>query len=183
MSACAATGAKVKFIGTGEKLDALELFDAERFISQLIGFGDLKTLVEKAKEVGAEKTAEKIVSGKFTLEEFYEQIEQLQGMGSLSQITKMIPGFSKLGKKLPANFLDVQEEKMKKFRFIIDSMTPEERRNPDIITGSRVARIAKGSGCKESEVKELLKMYKQSRKMMKIIKPGRGIPFLKGLKI
>ena len=183
LSACAATGAKVKFIGTGEKLDALELFDAERFISQLIGFGDLKTLVEKAKEVGAEKTAEKIVSGKFTLEEFYEQIEQLQGMGSLSQITKMIPGFSKLGKKLPANFLDVQEEKMKKFRFIIDSMTPEERRNPDIITGSRVARIAKGSGCKESEVKELLKMYKQSRKMMKIIKPGRGIPFLKGLKI
>ena len=177
LSACAYTGAKVKFMGTGEKIESLEKFDAERFISRLIGFGDLKTLVEKAKEVGAEKTAEKIVSGKFTLEEFYEQIEQMQSMGSLSQITKMIPGFSKLGKKLPGNFMDVQEEKMKKFRYIIDSMTPEEKRNPDLITGSRIERISKGSGCNESEIRELLKMYKQSRKMMKMIKPGRrGMP-------
>jgi len=184
LSACSATGAKVKFIGIGEKLDALEKFDAERFISRLIGFGDLKTLIEKAKEVGAEKTAEKIVSGKFTLEDFYEQIGQLQGMGSLSQITKMIPGFSKLGKKLPANFEDMQEEKMKRFRFIIDSMTREEKIDPDVITSSRISRIAKGSGCKESEVRELLKLYKQSRKMMKMIKPGRrGMPFMKGLGI
>lgn len=184
LSACSTTGAKVKFIGTGEKLEALERFDAERFISRLIGFGDLKTLVEKAKEVGAEKTAEKIVSGKFTLEDFYDQIKQLQGMGSLSQITKMIPGFSKLGKKLPSNFMDIQEEKMKRFRFIIDSMTPEEKREPDKITGSRISRIAKGSGCKESEVRELLKLYKQSRKMMKMMKPGRrGMNFMKQLGI
>ncbi len=177
LSACAYTGANVKFIGTGEKIDSLEKFDAERFISRLIGFGDLKTLLEKAKDVGADKTAEKIVSGKFTLEEFYEQIEQMQKMGSMSQITKMIPGFSKLGKKLPSNFMDVQEEKMKKFRFIIDSMTPEEKKDPDIITGTRIKRIASGSGCKESDVRELLKMYKQSRKMMKMFKPGRrGMP-------
>ncbi|MCK4634552.1 MAG: signal recognition particle protein [Candidatus Aenigmarchaeota archaeon] len=180
LSACAYTGAQVKFIGTGEKIESLEKFDAERFISRLIGFGDLKTLVEKAKEVGAEKTAEKIVSGKFTLEEFYEQIEQMQSMGSLSQITKMIPGFSKLGKKLPGNFMDIQEEKMKKFRYIIDSMTLEEKKNPDLITGSRIKRIADGSGCNESEIRELLKMYKQSRKMMKMMKPGRrGSSFLK----
>ncbi|UCG95064.1 MAG: signal recognition particle protein [archaeon] len=177
LSACATTGARVRFIGTGEKLESLERFDAERFISRLIGFGDLKTLVEKAKEVGAEKTAEKIISGKFTLEDFYQQIEQLQGMGSLSQVAKMIPGFSKLGKKLPGNFMDIQEEKMKKFRYIIDSMTPEEKRDPDLITGSRIKRIAKGSGCSESEVRELLKMYKQSKKVMKKIKPGRrGMP-------
>ncbi len=184
LSACAVTGARVKFVGTGERIDSMEKFDPERFISRLIGFGDLKTLVEKAKEVGAEKTAEKIVSGKFTLEDFYEQIGQLQGMGSLSQISKMIPGFSKISRKLPENFMDVQEDKMKRFRFIIDSMTPEEKSNPDVITGSRISRIAKGSGCKESEVRELLKMYKQSRKMMKMLKPGRrGMPFLKGLKI
>jgi len=183
LSACAFTGAKVKFIGTGEKLDALEKFDAERFISRLIGFGDLKTLLEKAREVGAEETAEKIVSGKFTLEEFYEQIEHVQGMGSLSQLIKMIPGFSSLTKKLPSNFLELQEEKMKKFRYIIDSMTPEERRNPDIITGSRIARIARGSGCSEADVRDLLKLYKQSRKMLKFMKPRRGMPFLRGLKI
>lgn len=184
LSACSATGARVKFIGVGEKLDALERFDAERFISRLIGFGDLKTLVEKAKEVGAEKTAEKIVSGKFTLEDFYEQIGQVQSMGSLSQVMKMIPGFSGLKKKLPANFENVQEEKMKRFRFIIDSMTPKEKQDPDLITGSRVTRIARGSGCPESEVRELLKMYKQSKKMMKMMKPGRrGIPFsIPGLK-
>lgn len=184
LSACAATGARVKFIGVGEKMDSLERFDAERFISRMIGFGDLKTLVEKAKEVGAEKTAEKMVSGRFTLEDFYEQIGQLQGMGSLSQVTKMIPGFSGLKKRLPANFEDIQEEKMKKFRFIIDSMTPEEKREPELISGSRIARIAKGSGCKESEVRELLKMYKQSKKVVKMMKPGRrGMPFMKGLKI
>jgi len=173
LSACAETGAQVNFIGVGEKMEALEKFDAERFISRLIGFGDLKTLVEKAKEVGAEKTAEKMISGKFTLEDFYQQIEQVQGMGSLSQLTKMIPGFSKLSKKMPGNFMDVQEEKMKRFRFIIDSMTPEEKRDPDKISGTRLKRIAKGSGCSESEVRELLKMYKQSKKIMKKMKPGR----------
>lgn len=173
LSACAETGARVKFIGVGEKMEALEKFDAERFISRLIGFGDIKTLVEKAKEVGAEKTAEKIISGKFTLEDFYQQIEQVQGMGSLSQLTKMIPGFSKLSKKMPGNFMDVQEEKMKKFRFIIDSMTPEEKREPDKISSSSVKRISMGSGCSESEVRELLKMYRQSKKIMKKIKPGR----------
>lgn len=173
LSSCAATGAKVKFIGVGEKLDALEKFDPERFISRLIGFGDLKTLIEKAKEVGAEETAKKIVSGKFSLDEFYEQIEKVQGMGSLSQIVGMIPGLSGLKSKIPKEYMDVQEEKLKRFRYIMDSMTPEERKDPTIINGSRVKRIAKGSGCKESEVRELLKLYKQSKKVMKMVKPGR----------
>lgn len=178
LSSCATTGAKVKFIGTGEKLDALEKFNPERFISRLIGFGDLKTLVEKAKDVGAEKTAEKIASGNYTLDEFYEQIEKLQGMGSLSQITNMIPGISGLKDKMPDNYMDIQEKKLKKFKYMMDSMTPEERKDPSIVSGSRIQRIAKGSGTKESEVRELLKMYKQSKKMMKMMKGKRG---MKGL--
>ncbi|MCD6368006.1 MAG: signal recognition particle protein [Candidatus Aenigmarchaeota archaeon] len=185
LSSCAATGAKVKFIGTGEKMDALELFDPERFISRLIGFGDLKTLLEKAKEVGAEETAKKIISGKYTLEEFYEQIEKIQGMGSFSQILSMIPGLSSLKGRLPKDYMNLQEEKLKKFKYIMDSMTPEEKRNPDIINSSRIKRIANGSGCEESEVRELLKLYKQSKKAMKMIKPGkRGLSgLLKQFKI
>lgn len=181
LSSCAATGAKVKFLGTGEKLDALEKFDPKRFVSRLIGFGDLKTLIEKAKDVGAEKTAEKIVSGKYTLDEFYEQIEKVQGMGSLSQIAEMIPGFSGLKNKMPKDYMNIQEEKLKKFRYIMDSMTPKEREDPSIISGSRIQRIAKGSGTKESEVRELLKMYKQSKKIMKMVKGKKGKRGMKGL--
>jgi len=180
LSACAATGAPVKLIGTGEKLDALEKFDPERFISRMIGFGDLKTLLEKAKEVGADETAKKVVSGKFTLDEFYEQIEQVQKMGPLSHVASMIPGFSKIKAMGKVPDMNVQEEKLKHFKFIMDSMTPEERQDPSIINGSRVRRIAKGSGCKESEVRELLKLYKQSKKVMKMMKPGkRGFGALK----
>jgi len=182
LSACAATGAPVKLIGTGEKLDALEKFDPERFISRMIGFGDLKTLLEKAKEVGADETAKKVVSGKFTLDEFYEQIEQVQKMGPLSQVASMIPGFSKIKAMGKVPDMNVQEEKLKHFKFIMDSMTPEERQDPSIINGSRVRRIAKGSGCTESEVRELLKLYKQSKKVMKMMKPGkRGFGVLKQL--
>ncbi|MCD6477910.1 MAG: signal recognition particle protein [Candidatus Aenigmarchaeota archaeon] len=180
LTSCAATGAPVKFIGTGEKLDALEKFDPERFISRLIGFGDLKTLLEKAKEAGVDETAKKIVSGKYTLEEFYEQIEKVQKMGPLSQVANMIPGFSKIKALGKVPDMSVQEEKLKHFKFIIDSMTPEEKQEPSIIDGSRVRRIAKGSGCSESEVRELLKLYKQSKKVMKMIKPGKGgMRFLK----
>lgn len=165
------TEAPIKFIGTGEGIEDLEEYNPERFVSRLIGFGDLKSLIEKAKGAGMEEKAEKMMKGDFTLEDFYEQIESVKGMGSLSQIVDMIPGFKK--SKLPDDFMNIQEEKMDRFKYIIDSMTPKEKIKPSIINSSRVSRIAKGSGTSEKEVKELLKMYKQSKKVMKMFKGGK----------
>ena len=171
LSACAVTGAPVKFIGTGEKFDAFERYNPERFVSRLIGFGDLKTLLEKAQEAGLEKRAEKMLKGDFDLNDFYEQIESMKGMGSLSQIMDMIPGLKKA--KIPKGMLDLQEEKMKRFKYIIQSMTPEERAKPEIINSPRISRIAKGSGTSEEEVRELLRLFKQSKKAMKMLKGGK----------
>jgi len=172
LSACAATGAKVKFIGTGEKIEDLEEYNPKRFVSRLLGLGDLQTLLEKAKEVEIKpEKAEKIVEGKFTLEDFYEQIESLSKLGPLSKIASMLPGLSMM--KLPD--LEKQEEKLKHFKYIIQSMTKEERENPNIINSSRIKRIAKGSGRPESEVRELLEQYNAMKKMM------RSLGGLKGL--
>ncbi|MCD6403488.1 MAG: signal recognition particle protein [Candidatus Aenigmarchaeota archaeon] len=174
LAACAATGAKVKFLGTGERLDDLEVYDPIRFVSRLIGFGDLQALMEKAREAEIkEEDVKKIVEGSFTLADFYKQIEAMQKMGPLDQLAQMIPG---LGYTLPQDILQIQEEKMKKWKAIIQSMTPEERENPSIINKSRIERIAKGSGTKESEVRELLRQFE---KMKKLIKSMGGI---KGLK-
>ncbi|MCD6590763.1 MAG: signal recognition particle protein [Candidatus Aenigmarchaeota archaeon] len=167
LAASSVSGSKVKFIGVGERPDDIEEYDPQRFVSRLIGYGDIHGLLEKAKEAGAEKTAKKILEGEFTMNEFYEQLGSLQKMGSLSKIMDMIPGMSSgLAKKLPANFLDVQEDKMKRWKYVIDSMTPEERENPDIIKQSRIERIARGSGTKQADVRELLKTYKQIKKMI-----------------
>ncbi len=166
LSASSVTGAKVKFVGLGEKMDALEEYDPKRFVSRLIGYGDIQGLLEKAKDVGLdEKKAQKIATGEFTLEDFIEQIGGMQKMGSLSSLTSMIPGMSKV--KIPKNMLDVQEEKMKKWRFMMSSMTPEERRNPETIKQARAIRIAKGSGTKPEDVKNLVKNYEKIKKMMK----------------
>jgi len=164
LSACASTNAPVYFIGVGEHIDEFEEFDPERFVSRLIGFGDLQGLLEKAKEVEFdEEIAERFISGKFTLEDLYSQIEQMKKLGSLKKIMDMLP----FGAKIPSNMLDIQEEKLKIFRVIMDSMTDEEMKNPEIIKRSRVERIAKGSGRKTEEVKELLNHYKKMKKMMK----------------
>jgi len=174
LAAAAVAGAKVKFIGVGEKLEDLEAYDPKRFVSRLIGYGDVQGLLEKAKEAGIEeKTIKKITEGKFTLLEFQEQIKSMQKMGPLSKITEMLPGTA--GLKIPKGMLDVQEEKMKKWQHIIDSMTPKERGDPDIINASRINRIARGSGTSESDVRELLKYYKQTKKIMKIAKGGKGL--------
>ena len=166
LAATAATGAKVKFLGIGEKIKDLEVYNPERFVSRLLGLGDLQTLLEKAKEAEIRpQKVEKIVEGKFTLQDFYEQIEALQKMGPLSKITSMIPGFGML--KLPEGLMSIQEEKMKHYKVIIQSLTPEERENPSIINESRIKRIAKGSGRPESEVRELLQQYKKIKKFMK----------------
>lgn len=167
LAATALSGAKVKFIGVGEKLGDLEEYDPQRFVSKLIGYGDIQGLLEKAKSAGLDdKLMERIKQGKFTLNEFMDQIKQMGKMGSLSSIAEMIPGLS--GAKLPKRALDVQEEKMKRWEHMIKSMTFEEREDPEIFTRSRIERVAKGSGTKPEEVKELLKNYRQIKKMMKL---------------
>ncbi|MFB6076005.1 MAG: signal recognition particle protein Srp19, partial [Candidatus Aenigmatarchaeota archaeon] len=155
----------------GEGMEDLEEYNPERFVSRLIGFGDLKSLVEKAREAGMEEKAEKIMEGDFTLEDFYEQIEGIKGMGSLSQVMEMIPGINK--SQLPDNFMDMQEEKLEKFRYIIDSMTPEEKKDVSVINSSRTERISEGSGTDITEVNELLKMYRQAKKTMNMFKGGK----------
>jgi len=176
LAASAVSGAKVKFIGVGEKPQDLEEYDPQRFVSKLIGYGDLQGLMEKAKSAGIEvdqDKAEKLLKGEFTLDDFYEQLGQMQKMGSLSKIAEMVPGMGKV--KIPKGMLDVQEEKMKKWKFIIDSMTKEEKRNPETIKASRIKRIAKGSGATEGDVRSLLKHYKQTQKVMRLAKGGKGL--------
>jgi len=183
LAAASVSGSNVRMIGVGEKTENFEEYDPQRFVSRLIGYGDIQGLLEKAKEAGAEETAKRMMEGRFTLNEFYEQLGSLQKMGSLSNITSMIPGFSgALSKKMPKDFLDVQEDKMKRWKFVIDSMTPKEREDPDLIKVSRVQRIAKGSGTTQSEVRELLRNYKQIKKVMKMAGGGKAFrrgPFAK----
>ncbi|MBU5688035.1 MAG: signal recognition particle receptor subunit alpha [Candidatus Aenigmarchaeota archaeon] len=165
LSSCYATGAKVKFLGVGEKLDQLEQYDPVRFVSRMLGMGDLQTLMEKIKESELkEEDAKRIISGKFTLKDFYDQIAGMQKMGPLSGIMEMIPGLSTT---LPEEIVHMQEEKLKKYKYIIDSMTKEERENPEIIHASRVKRIAKGAGVQEKDVRDLLKQYELTKKVIK----------------
>jgi len=169
LTACNATGAKVKFITVGETVEDLQPFDPEKFVARLIGFPDLETLLEKAKSVVDEKKVSKIIKGDFDIDDFYAQIESMQKMGPMSQVLDMM-GAGKLARKVPGG-LDVQEAKMKKWKFIIQSMTREEKNDPEIINSSRVKRIAKGSGCAESDVRELLSNYSKVKKMMKKFSP------------
>ncbi len=176
LTACAVTGVPVKFLGIGEKLDAVEVFEPERFISRLIGFGDLQSLLEKAKEVipeqKAKQMAEKLQEGKFTLTDFYEQIKAMSTMGGLGSIMNQIPGMG--GIKLPKEFdMRKQEDKMKRWSYAIQSMTQQEKESPETINHSRISRISKGSGVGEAEVRELLRSYEQAKKVMKMMS-GRG---------
>jgi signal recognition particle subunit SRP54 len=174
LAAASVSGARVRMIGVGEKLGDLEVYDPRRFVGRLIGYGDLEGLLEKARDVGISKeAAEKVLKGDFTLNEFYEQIGSMQKMGNLTKIVDMIPGMS--GVKIPKGMLDVQEEKMKRWKFAIDSMTPDERTHPDTIKHNRVVRIARGSGVPQGEIRELLKYFKQAQKIMKMTKGGKGL--------
>lgn len=174
LAATSVTGAKVKFIGTGEKLENLELYNPERFVSRLLGLGDLETLLEKAKEIDIKKeSVERIAEGKFTLQDFMEQIENMNKMGPLQQIVGMIPGMGMM--KIPEDMLKKQEDKMKSYRVIIQSMTKQERETPDTVTATRIKRIAKGSGKTENEVRELLNQYNQTKKMVKSFGGMKGL--------
>ncbi|MEE8168246.1 MAG: signal recognition particle protein Srp54 [Candidatus Hydrothermarchaeales archaeon] len=167
LSAVAETGSSIVFIGTGEKIDNLEPFDADRFISRLLGMGDLQALLEKAKEVIDEERAMEILKGDFTLLDLREQIETISKMGPLSSVLKMIPG-------LPSMPLEAEEteDKFKKFLSIMDSMTKEEKREAKL-SSSRVKRISRGSGTTPEEVKELIKYYETMKKALKGFKKGR----------
>ncbi len=175
LSACAVTKAPICFIGVGEKIDDLEPFHPQRFVGRMLGMGDLESLLEKAKEVmteeNAEEMKEKFLKGNFNLIDLYEQMKSLKKMGSLRKLVEMIPGMGSL--QLPKEMLDVQEGKLEKWRHIMDSCTQEELENPEVISAERIDRIAVGSGITVREVRELLKQYRQSKKMMKMFK-GEG---------
>ncbi|MFH1588215.1 MAG: signal recognition particle receptor subunit alpha [Candidatus Diapherotrites archaeon] len=165
LTACAETNASVYFIGTGEKINDLEEFDAERFLSRIMGYGDLEGLLEKMKEIelGEELSPEELMKGEFTLETFYQQLKATKQMGPLNKVAEMLG----LNMKLPKEVLDTSQEKMDGFKIMMDSMTKEEKRNPEVLNNSRIQRIAKGSGKTQQEVRELLKQFKQMKKMFK----------------
>jgi len=181
LSAVAAIGAPIRFIGTGEKIDDLEAFSPSRFVGRLLGMGDLESLIEKVREAEVrvpEKKVRAILSGKFTLTDMYEQFESMRSLGPLRRVLGMIPG---LTYNVPDEMMDLAEDRLERWRVIIQSMTPEERDQPSILSSSRIRRVAQGSGTSEKEVKELLKQYSTMRRMMKTLK-RKGLPFLrKGL--
>ena len=170
------TGVPIKLVGLGEKLDALQAFHPERMASRILGMGDVLSLVEKAEQaVDAKQAAtlqKKIKTQAFTLEDFRDQLRQVRGMGPLEQIIGMIPGLGRL-KGLPDT--STQEREMKRVEAIIDSMTPAERRRPEILNGSRRKRIADGAGANVSDVNRLLKQFTEMQKMMrKLFQSGKG---------
>lgn len=181
LSAVAATGAPISFIGTGEKIEEIEVFDPSSFINRLLGMGDLKALVEKMEEAGvkAKVKPSDIFSGEFTLKEMVEQIMEVRKMGPLSKLLSMIPGMG-YG-NLPDDVLENAEKNLDKWSAIINSMTKEELRNPQIIDKSRMRRIARGSGTSVKDVQALIEQYFMLRKSLKKIKRmgltiGRKLP-------
>ncbi len=175
------TGVPIKFLGTGEKIEALELFHPDRLASRILGMGDVLTLIEKAERTYDQQEAarleKKLRKGEFDLEDFLQQLRQLRKMGPLGDLLGMVPGGGKLLKQ--TNVSDEEMERaMKRTEAIILSMTPEERRKPKILNGSRKRRIARGSGTTVTEVNQLLRQYRQMQKLFKQLgrsKKGRGL--------
>jgi len=164
LSMRAVTGLPIKFLGTGEKLDGLEAFDAERLAGRILGQGDIVSLVEKASQVIDEKeaaeAAEKMRKGQFDLDDLAKQLGQMQKMGGMGGLMKLMPGMGKMKKQLDAAG-GVDDKLLKQQQAIILSMTPQERRNPKLLKASRKKRIAAGSGMSVQEVNKLLKMHRQ----------------------
>ncbi len=174
MSVRAVAGKPIKFLSVGEKLDALEKFHPERMASRILGMGDIVTLVERAQEAMEQERAERLEKRlrrqEFTLEDFYDQLQQLKKMGPLEEVLGMLPGIG----RSPLRHLSLDERAMVKTEAIINSMTPEERRRPHIINGSRRRRIARGSGTTVQDVNRLLRQFEMVQRMIKqMSKPGR----------
>ena len=183
LSIRAATGKPIKFVGTGEKLDMIELFHPDRMASRILGMGDMLTFIEKAEqqydEEQARKLEEKLKKNRLTLTDYMEQMDQLQKMGNLGQLAGMLPG--DMGKQLDAANLD--EKQLGRTRAIIQSMTPLERENPQILNASRKKRIAAGCGLQVMDVNRLLKGFEMLQQMTKSMAKGnfRGIPGMGGM--
>ncbi|MFQ5826753.1 MAG: signal recognition particle protein [Dehalococcoidia bacterium] len=173
------SGLPIKFMGTGERVDAFEPFHPDRLASRILGMGDVLTLIERAEQTFDEQRAleleKKLRAARFDLEDFLEQLSQLKKMGPLGQIAEMIPGVSGLMRGLPQG---IEEKQLKKVEAIILSMTPEERRNPDIIGGSRRRRIARGSGTTPQDINQLLNQFRQMQKLIKQMRGKKGLSAL-----
>lgn len=171
LSIKAVVGKPIKFVGVGEKIDDIELFHPERLVSRILGMGDVVSLVEKAQsaidEEDAKSLEEKIRTQKFDLDDFLKQLQNIKKLGSLGSILKMIPGMGQIGDLAPA------EKEMKKVEAIIQSMTKEERKKPEILKASRKQRIAKGSGTEVADINRLLKQFEQMKAMMKMFSGGK----------
>ena len=176
LSMRAVTGKPIKLIGTGEKVDALEEFHPSRVANRILGMGDIVSLVEKAAEnfdaAQAQRMADKMRKGKFDLEDLRDQLSQMEKLGGLGGLMGMLPGVAKMKSQLENANLD--DRVIKRQRAIIDSMTPAERRNPDILKASRKKRIAAGSGAKVEDINKLLKMHRQMADVMKMMGGGKG---------
>jgi signal recognition particle subunit SRP54 len=173
LSAAREIGIPIAFIGSGEKVEDFDKFDPAGFVSRMLGMGDIKALMDKVERIAAQEDLdpESFLKGTFTLKEVYKQMDAMKKMGPLSKVLDMLPfGF---GLKLDENAMEMTQEKMKKFRVIMDSMTDEEMLNPKIIDSSRIKRIAIGSGSSPQEVRELLKYYKTMKNLMKKMKKGK----------
>ncbi len=168
LSAVAQTKARIVHLGGGEQIRDLEPFDADRFISRLLGMGDVQSLMELAKDnvtdADVEQTSRNIMSGKFTLKDMYNQMEAVNKMGPLQKVMSMIPGFSNVEEKMD---MEDSQQRLRKYKVIMDSMTDEELDDPRIVKASRAKRIALGAGVRGSDVRDLIKQYNQSKKMMK----------------
>jgi len=170
IAASAATGAQIMYVGTGERIDDLEKFSPTRFVGRLLGMGDIQALLDLAKRLESEADdvrLKRISSGKMNMDDFYYQLEEVTKVGSLKGLLDNMPGLSGMVKE---DQLDQVEDRVQKWRYIIQSMNKEEKANPDLLNASRIKRIARGSGWPEHEVKELLKNYKNSKNMMKASK-------------
>ncbi|MCC6674499.1 MAG: signal recognition particle protein [Thermomicrobiales bacterium] len=188
LSIRAVTGVPIKFIGTGEKMDAIEPFYPQRLASRILGMGDVLSLIERAQEQTTEEDAKdlqaRLTKGQFNLEDFLDQIQKIKKMGPLSSLLEMIPG---MGQQLRQAKAEISDDDYKRIEAIIYSMTLEERRRPQLIDGRRRRRIAKGSGTTREEVSQLIKQFEEMRKMMaqmgsmskkgKLPKSLRGLPF------
>jgi signal recognition particle subunit SRP54 len=173
LSAAAVTGCPVKFAGTGERVDELEPFQAERMVGRILGMGDVLGLIERVEETvdreKAEEMARRIRRSEFTLEDYRDQFAQVRKMGPLDQVLSMIPGLGSAAKGMD---MEASEREIRRTVAIIDSMTPSERRDPSLLNGSRRKRIAKGSGAGVDDVNRLLKQFVQARKLMKQLGSG-----------
>ncbi len=179
----AVTGVPIKYMGTGEKLDGLELFHPDRLASRILGMGDVLTLIERAEQTfdaqEAERLQKKLLKNKFTLEDFLKQLQQIKRMGSIGQVLDMLPGMGRLRQQLNIDNEEAQNQ-LKKVEAIIYSMTPAERRNPKMLNASRKRRIASGSGTTVQDINALLKQFREMQRLMKMIGKGR-VPRIPGL--